>query len=63
MRELTATSAQAEVEYNTAKAGNSNWVTYVLDKGQWLVGGQCATPMGNLSPRPRSPGAVCLEAV
>ena len=47
MRNLTATSAQAEVEYNTAKAGNSNWVTYVLDKGNWLVGGQCATPMGN----------------
>ena len=47
VRELTATSAQAEVEYNTAKAGNSNWVTYVLDKGHWLVGGQCATPMGN----------------
>lgn len=47
VRVLTATSAQAEVEYNTAKAGNGNWVTYVMDKGHWLVGGQCATPMGN----------------
>jgi hypothetical protein len=47
VRDLTATSAQAEVEYNTPKAGNDNWVTYVLDKGHWLVGGQCATPVGN----------------
>jgi hypothetical protein len=47
VRDLTTTSAQAEVEYNTAKAGNSNWVTYVIDKGHWLVGGQCVTPMGN----------------
>jgi hypothetical protein len=47
VRDLTDTSAQAEVDYNTPKAGNNNWVTYVLDNGHWLVGGQCATPLGN----------------
>ena len=46
VRDLTTTSAQAEVEYNTPKAGNSNWVTYVHTKGHWLVGGQCAVPLG-----------------
>ena len=46
VRDLTTTGAQAEVEYNTPKAGNSNWVTYVPHKGQWLVGGQCAMPVG-----------------
>ena len=25
-----------------------NWVTYDLDKGHWLVGGQCAMPFGEL---------------
>ena len=46
VEDLTGTSAQAEVEYNTSKAGNNNWVTYVLDHGHWLVGGQCAMPVG-----------------
>lgn len=46
VRDVTMASAQAEVEYNTPKAGNSNWVTYVLDGRRWLVGGQCAMPLG-----------------
>jgi hypothetical protein len=46
VRDLTATSAQAEVEYNTAKAGNSNWVTYVIDKGTLASGWTMCHPHG-----------------
>jgi hypothetical protein len=47
IRDVTRTSAQAEVEYNESAAGNYNWVTYIFDHDRWEVGGQCATPIGN----------------
>lgn len=47
VRDVTKRSAQAEVHYNTPKAGNDNWVTFVVNSGHWKVGGQCATPIGN----------------
>jgi hypothetical protein len=47
VRDVTKTNAQAEAEYSTPKAGNYNWVTFVLSDGRWKVGGQCATPILN----------------
>lgn len=47
VRNVKRTNAEAEVEYNTPKAGNYNWVTFVLKDGRWKVGGQCSTPIGN----------------
>jgi hypothetical protein len=47
VRDVTKTSAQGEVHYNTPKAGNNNWVTFVVNSGHWKVGGQCAVPIGN----------------
>ena len=46
VRDITPTSAQAEVEYNQS-AGNDNWVSYVFQNGRWAVGGQCAVPIGD----------------
>jgi hypothetical protein len=58
IQDLTRTSAQAEVEYNTSKAGNNNWVAFVLDKGHWMVGGACATPIGNTESSGSAPGSA-----
>ena len=46
VRDVTPTSAQAEVTFNLP-VGNDNWVHYVLDDGKWSVGGECVVPVGN----------------
>jgi hypothetical protein len=56
IRNLSMKDAVAEVQFNTPKAGNENWVKYVLKKGRWVVGGNCVVPIGNFG----SPGASPL---
>jgi hypothetical protein len=47
VRNLTAMSGEAEVEYNlpAAVVGNSNWVTFKKHNGQWKVA-DCHLPIG-----------------
>lgn len=49
IRDVTRTTAQAEVEFSipTREAGNDNWVSYQLIDGEWRVAGQCSLPIGN----------------
>jgi hypothetical protein len=53
VRDVTESGGQADVSYRPP-AGNDNWVSYVLENGQWKVGGQCAVPIGTFR---SSPGA------
>jgi hypothetical protein len=47
IRNMTATSGEAQVEYALPQtaAGNDNWVAYELDRGQWKVA-DCHAPIG-----------------
>jgi hypothetical protein len=47
VRNVTATSGEAEVQYNfpTSVIGNDNWVTYELHGGSWKVA-DCNGPIG-----------------
>lgn len=65
VRNVTATSGEAEVEYDlpqSAAVGNYNWVTYELHAGKWKVA-DCHAPIGgnsgspSFSPTTRRPAA------
>ena len=50
VRNVTATTGDAEVQYNlpASRAGNDNWVTYGYQDGQWKVT-NCHAPIGGES--------------
>jgi hypothetical protein len=49
-RNITATTGQAEDQYNlpSGRAGNDNWVTYTYENGMWKVS-NCHAPIGGES--------------
>lgn len=50
LRNFTATTGEAEVQYNLAPsvAGNDNWVSYGYQDGRWKVT-NCYAPIGGQS--------------
>jgi hypothetical protein len=55
VRNVTARSGDAEVQYDLAQSvvGNDNWVTYELTDSQWKVA-DCHAPIGGTSSSPSS---------
>ena len=55
VRDLTATTAAVEVEYDQpiSVTGDQNWVRYALRDGQWK--NDCMAPIGNGSKNPAMP--------
>ncbi len=49
LREVSQTTAEAEVEYSipNGEAGNDNWVSYEYINKDWKVAGTCAVPIGS----------------
>jgi hypothetical protein len=58
VREVTATTGEAEVHYalTASVVGNDNWVSYAYQHGQWKVS-DCHAPIGgeSSSPSPSTP--------